>query len=218
MIKAHLKYLSYVLRHKYYVFIECCKLGIPFRGLLHDLSKFSRAEWTPYVNYFYGSWRGDNSDRNTKAPSDIQAAFNRAWNHHQKVNSHHPQHWLLVYDNPNTHHELDHYYLEQKDDRTWKVKDRASDQTPAIIVFPPPTLADHVVFYRGYAREINCALSHAPEVLDMPLKDRKEMLADWRGAGKAQGKPDTVAWYKANKENYLLHPATRVWIEEQLGI
>lgn len=52
----------------------------------------------------------------------------------------------------------------------------------------------------------------------MPLKYAKEMLADWRGAGKAQGKPDAKAWYEKNKNNMLLHPETRQWIEEQLEL
>ena len=49
----HLKYLCYVLRHKWYVFIECCKLGIPVRGLVHDLSKFRPSEWFPYANFIH---------------------------------------------------------------------------------------------------------------------------------------------------------------------
>lgn len=40
-VKGHLAYLWYVLRHKYFVFVECCRLGVPWRGLVHDLSKLS---------------------------------------------------------------------------------------------------------------------------------------------------------------------------------
>ena len=45
-----------------------------------------------------------------------------------------------------------------------------------------------------------------------------EMLADWRGAGKAQGKSDTRGFYIANKDRMTLHPETREWIEKQLVI
>ena len=31
-MRAHLAYLSYVLRHKWYVLLECAKLGILWRG------------------------------------------------------------------------------------------------------------------------------------------------------------------------------------------
>lgn len=52
----------------------------------------------------------------------------------------------------------------------------------------------------------------------MPDRYRREMLADWIGAGRALGKPDTKAWYLANKDRIKLHPETRQWIERQLGV
>ena len=55
------------------------------------------------------------------------------------------------------------------------------------------------------------------KVLEMPLACRKEMLADWRGAGRAQGKPDTLTWYTKNRMKMQLGPETRAWIEAQLG-
>lgn len=55
------------------------------------------------------------------------------------------------------------------------------------------------------------------KLLPMPDVYRREMLADWRGAGRAQGTPDTLAWYIANKEKMQLHPETRAWIEIMLG-
>lgn len=55
----HLKYLSYILRHKWYVFVECCKRGIYWRGFMHDMSKFLPSQWFPYVNYFYGKKGSD---------------------------------------------------------------------------------------------------------------------------------------------------------------
>lgn len=55
------------------------------------------------------------------------------------------------------------------------------------------------------------------KVLPMPDRYRREMLADWIGAGKAQGTPDTLGWYTANRHKMTLHPETRAWIEAQLG-
>jgi len=52
--------------------------------------------------------------------------------------------------------------------------------------------------------------------LPMPDKYRREMLADWRGAGRAQGFTNTLEWYKRNKHNMILHPETRYWIENAL--
>jgi hypothetical protein len=75
----HILYLFYVLRHKLYVFVECCKLGILWRGITHDLSKFSRGEWGPYVERFYGSGSRD--------------GFDGAWFHHYSNNDHHWEYW-----------------------------------------------------------------------------------------------------------------------------
>ncbi|HCF70962.1 MAG TPA: hypothetical protein DER33_05135 [Syntrophomonas sp.] len=50
----------------------------------------------------------------------------------------------------------------------------------------------------------------------MPEKYVKEMVADWRGAGLAQGQADTLAWYHANKHKIILHPATRSQVEQLL--
>lgn len=55
-------------------------------------------------------------------------------------------------------------------------------------------------------------------VLALPMPDqcRRELLADWRGAGLAQGSPDTAAWYRPRAAHIHLHHETRDWIEAQL--
>lgn len=50
------------------------------------------------------------------------------------------------------------------------------------------------------------------ECLPMPDKYRREMLADWYGAGRALGKPNIEQWYDDNRDNIKLHPETRAWI------
>ena len=77
--------------HKWYVLKVGLKLGIPIVTLiLHDLSKFSRLEFTQYAKTFYYENGG-----NTFNPSD---QFDEAWLHHQKVNKHHHQAWVLLSD------------------------------------------------------------------------------------------------------------------------
>lgn len=146
----HMKYLSYVLRHRWFVFVECLRLGIVWRGLVHDLSKFLPDEWFPYVNYFNGEWRckGD-VPADYKAPLEIEAAFNLAWLKHQHRNPHHWQYWRLREDDGGT------------------------------------------------------------KLLPMPPKYVKEMLADWRGAGKAQGFAELGPWYAKNHRKIDLHEETR---------
>jgi len=51
------------------------------------------------------------------------------------------------------------------------------------------------------------------KVLDMPFVCVLEMIADWIGAGKALGKPDTKGWYLANKDKMRLHIETRRLVE-----
>ena len=102
-MKAHLAYLKYVIRHKWYVFQECWRLGIRWRGIVHDLSKFSPAEWGPYVDYFYNEFppysevstyqKTYYGDKWTKEWA--QQRFDQAWLHHQHSNPHHWQHWVL---------------------------------------------------------------------------------------------------------------------------
>lgn len=52
----------------------------------------------------------------------------------------------------------------------------------------------------------------------MPDVYRREMLADWIGAGRAMGKPETWVWYEDNKTHIRLDPDTREWIETELAI
>lgn len=87
----HLNYLKYLLRHKWFVFIACIKIGAsPWRGLVHDLSKFRLSEWLPYARCFYAP---DGSKQYEKGPD-----FTLAWNDHQKRNKHHWQYWLVTWD------------------------------------------------------------------------------------------------------------------------
>jgi hypothetical protein len=86
-MRKHFQYLKYVLIHKYWVFYYSCKFGIPWRGLMHDLSKFSPDEWFPYVNYFYGNKKG----RFDEVGKEDDFAV--AWQKHQNRNKHHWEHW-----------------------------------------------------------------------------------------------------------------------------
>jgi hypothetical protein len=54
------------------------------------------------------------------------------------------------------------------------------------------------------------------KALEIPRRFALEMIADWRGAGRAQNKPDTLAWYIQNKDKMVLHPNTRKFIENEI--
>ena len=52
-MRRYIAYAQYVLAHKWYVFLAGCRLGLPWLAALHDLSKFSPAEFGPYARFFY---------------------------------------------------------------------------------------------------------------------------------------------------------------------
>ena len=161
----YFKYLSYVLRHKWYVTVECFHRGIIWRELLHDLSKFYPSEFIPYANYFYGNGNNIKRGRDKTGyykPTDTgDKAFDFAWLLHQKRNKHHWQWWIL------------------------------------------PTDEEGV------------------KIFEIPEPYKTEMLCDWIGAGKAQGKfspindplQETRIWWNANNHKMQLHPNTRQYFE-----
>lgn len=159
-MRAHLAYLRYVLRHKWYVLLECIEMRILWRGIIHDWHKFLPDEWFPYVRYFYHS---DGTPRKVRdksgyyKPTDTgDAAFDYAWLLHQKRGQHHWQWWVLPEDEGGL------------------------------------------------------------KILPMSNRYRMEMLADWRGAGRAQNAGSVRTWYDLHKDKMQLHPDTRKWLESQL--
>ncbi|MBE6847472.1 MAG: catalase [Ruminococcus sp.] len=75
-----------ILKHRHAVWKHCCRAGIPLQGLLHDLSKFSPAEF--WVGALY--WQG------TRSPNEEereQKGYSSAWMHHKGRNKHHFEYW-----------------------------------------------------------------------------------------------------------------------------
>ena len=86
-VKNFFKHLKLVLNHKWIVFKLCCKVGIPWRGVMHDLSKFSPEEFWESVKYYDG-----HVSPITICKKDI--GYSRAWLHHKGRNKHHPEYWI----------------------------------------------------------------------------------------------------------------------------
>ena len=85
-IKNVFLHTALVLRHKYKVFIHCAKCGIPFCGLVHDLSKFSPTEFFESVKFYQGN----------RSPIGVcrrQMGRSLAWLHHKGRNKHHIEYW-----------------------------------------------------------------------------------------------------------------------------
>ena len=91
----HINYLKYVMRHKWYVFLACMRFKVNlWQAISHDWTKFTPSEWFPYVHTFY---KKDGSKQYLES-----AEFAYAWRHHQRVNPHHWQYWLLTWDRGTT--------------------------------------------------------------------------------------------------------------------
>lgn len=76
-----------ILLHKWFVFRYSCYLGIPGRGLVHDLSKFHPIEFWEGVRY----WTGVASPIATCKTLTGQS---KAWLHHKGRNPHHYEYWI----------------------------------------------------------------------------------------------------------------------------
>lgn len=159
----HLKYLKYVTMHRYYVFLECLKMGLVWRGLKHDISKFLPSEWFPYAEFFHGKYAKARRDKTGYYDPNHTASleFSYAWFLHTKRNDHHWQYWATAKD------------------------------TDGVKLFP------------------------------MPPNAILEMICDWYGASRAQGKsgwPEVLTWYTDNKDKIRLHYTTRYYVEQLLAL
>ena len=81
-----------ILRHKYWVFHFACIAGIPWQGLMHDWSKFSRMEFWESVRWYNG----------IGSPIWLCKRMNHgmswAWIHHHGRNLHHYEAWQDDFD------------------------------------------------------------------------------------------------------------------------
>lgn len=76
----YIKYLFYIIEHKWNVGIECLKMGLYIHAFTHDLSKFLPSEFIPYAKYFYGGKHNKDS-------------YNKVWKLHYSRNKHHWDYW-----------------------------------------------------------------------------------------------------------------------------
>lgn len=85
-LKNAIKHFKLITHHKWVVFKLCCKIGEPWRGFMHDFSKYSPTEFIESANYYVGT-----HSPITEAKKD--KGYSEAWLHHKGRNRHHPQYW-----------------------------------------------------------------------------------------------------------------------------
>ena len=91
-MRPHLRYLKYVVLHKWFVFLAGLRTGVPiWRLVIHDWDKFLPRMWGPYVNNFYRDKPSPNmsSVGHFHDPEKAKAEFNKAWEGHWRRHGHH---------------------------------------------------------------------------------------------------------------------------------
>lgn len=81
-----IRHFRTITKHRHAVIKHCFKAGIPLRGLLHDLSKYSPTEFIPGARF----WQG------TRSPNEAERekfGYSAAWLHHKGRNKHHFEYW-----------------------------------------------------------------------------------------------------------------------------
>lgn len=85
-ISNYFKHLHLVNKHRFMVFKLSIKAGIPYRGLIHDLSKYSPIEFIESAKYYNGK----------KSPISLskkENGYSKAWLYHKGRNKHHFEYW-----------------------------------------------------------------------------------------------------------------------------
>lgn len=198
-MSAHLRYLSYVVRHKWFVLLAGLRVRAPlWRLLIHDWSKFTPSEWGPYVRFFYTKPRpgetvsgvADNAPfegtvvatrpaKNVR-PGEVDCLIRdgrgtKDW-------------WAWSFEVGRRHEVQDAF------DRAWLHHQHAN--------------AHH--WQHWMLRED----SGAVKLLPMPEPLAREMVADWMGAGRAiTGRWEVAEWYKKNRDIIQLAPGTRSLVD-----
>lgn len=86
-MNKYFQHFKTICKHKFYVFQEARRLNIFWRGLFHDMSKFSPQEFFSSARYFCG-------DRSPISREKEEKGYSLAWQHHHNHNPHHWEYWM----------------------------------------------------------------------------------------------------------------------------
>ncbi len=85
-LKGTIGHFRTITKHRHKVIYHCFRVGIPWRGLMHDLSKYSPTEFWEGAKYYQGTRSPNEAAREAHGHS-------KAWLHHQGRNRHHFEYW-----------------------------------------------------------------------------------------------------------------------------
>ena len=81
-----LKHFVTITKHRFLVRGGCFRVGLYWRGLVHDLSKYSPTEFMTGAKYYQGTRSPNTAEREDKG-------YSEAWMHHKGRNRHHYEYW-----------------------------------------------------------------------------------------------------------------------------
>lgn len=81
------KHFCTITYHRYLVAKGCFHIGLFRQGFLHDLSKYSPAEFLVGAKHFQGTRSPNDAEREEKG-------YSAAWLHHKGRNKHHYEYWM----------------------------------------------------------------------------------------------------------------------------
>ena len=80
------RHFATITMHRWRVRGGCFRVGLYWRGLVHDLSKYSPAEFFVGAKYYQGVRSPNAAERDEKG-------YSTAWMHHKGRNRHHYEYW-----------------------------------------------------------------------------------------------------------------------------
>lgn len=80
------KHFMTITKHRRMVRKHCFKVGLYWRGLTHDLSKYSIQEFRTGIKYYQGTRSPNSRERELNG-------YSLAWMHHKGRNKHHFEYW-----------------------------------------------------------------------------------------------------------------------------
>ena len=86
-MNKYIKHFKTITKHRIVVRHYCFKCGQYKRGLLHDLSKYSRVEFWSSARYFQGDHSPIEAEKEDRG-------YSLAWQHHKGHNPHHWEYWI----------------------------------------------------------------------------------------------------------------------------
>lgn len=88
-----IRHFRTITHHRHLVQKYCFRVGLYWRGLTHDLSKYSPTEFWRGAKYYQGTFSPTQQERR-------ENGYSLAWMHHKGRNRHHYEYWTDM--NPQT--------------------------------------------------------------------------------------------------------------------